>query len=84
MSIPEMIGSFGVFMLLVAFTLLLLRKIKEHSLLYLFFNILGAYLAVVYAWTSGSVPFVILESVWGTTALIRLLLHIKNGSYTIV
>lgn len=70
---PLIVGSIGVGMLLLAFILNLLRVLSEQSLVYLLMNFLGAGLACVYAWQSGSIPFVILEAVWGLTALAKLI-----------
>jgi hypothetical protein len=67
------LGSAGVLLLLLAFVLNLLRVLTESSALYLGMNLVGAGLAAVYAFTTGSTPFVILESVWAVAALVRLL-----------
>jgi hypothetical protein len=68
------IGSFGVALLLLAFVLNLLRWLHERSRPYLIMNFVGAGLAGWYAWTSGIIPFVILEGVWSLTALVRLIM----------
>ncbi len=70
---PVVFGSIGVGMLLLAFILNLLRVLSERSLAYLLMNCVGAGLACVYAWQSGSIPFVILEAVWGLTALAKMI-----------
>lgn len=66
------IGSVGVALLLVGFVLNLLRWTTERSVLYLLLNVVGSLMAAWYAWAGNSVPFVILESVWGGAALVRL------------
>lgn len=74
------IGSFGVLLLLIAFTLNLLNKLSERSPVYLLMNCVGAYMAAWYAYDGRNLPFLILEGVWGTTALIRLFARIHKGS----
>ena len=67
------VGSFGVGLLLMAFIMNLLRRLSEDSTWYLGMNLIGAGLAAIYAYMTGSIPFVILESVWAGAALVRLL-----------
>lgn len=69
---PLVVGSIGVFLLLLAFVLNLIRVVSERSPTYLLMNIVGSGLAAWYAWAGGSIPFVVLEAVWGLAALIRL------------
>jgi hypothetical protein len=70
---PMIVGSAGVGLLLLAFVLNLLRMLSERHPAYLTMNVLGAGLAAWYAWVGGVVPFVVIESVWGGVALIRLM-----------
>ena len=70
-----LIGSAGVGLLLIAFILNLLRILPERSAAYLLMNVIGAALAAWYAIDGKVYPFVILESVWALTALVRLLLQ---------
>jgi hypothetical protein len=72
------IGSAGVGLLLIAFILNLLRILPERSAGYLLMNVIGAALAAWYAIDGKVYPFVILESVWALTALVRLLLLWKQ------
>lgn len=76
---PVIVGSIGVGLLLLAFVLNLAQRITEQSAVYLLLNLLGAGLAAWYAWDSRLIPFLILESVWGTFALVRLLLLAKKN-----
>ncbi len=73
--LPVIIGSLGVGLLLLAFVLNLLKKVHESHPVYLIMNVTGAGLAAWYAWAGGVYPFVILESVWGAAALVRLISH---------
>jgi len=80
MDIAQLAGSIGVGLLLLAFVLNLLKVLSESDRKYLAMNVAGAGLAAWYALAGGSIPFVILESVWGLAALIRLIATIKKGS----
>ncbi|MCP4685789.1 MAG: hypothetical protein GY867_10145 [bacterium] len=71
---PVLVGSLGVAVLLLAFVLNLTRKLSEQSSVYLLLNFVGAGLAAWYAWHDRIIPFIVLEAVWGGTALVRLLL----------
>jgi uncharacterized membrane protein len=75
-----LIGSVGVGLLLLAFGLNLLKRLSESSPVYLAMNIVGAAMAAWYAFQGNAIPFVILELVWASVALIRLILVIKKGS----
>lgn len=73
------IGSGGVTLLLIAFALNLLNKLSEHSKIYLSLNVIGSLAAGWYAYVGDIIPFLILELVWATVALVRLLSVIKKG-----
>lgn len=68
----EWYGIIGVTLLLVAFGLNLIKRLAENHPLYLLMNLLGAGLAAVYALQTSALPFLILESVWGGFAAVRL------------
>ncbi|MFZ1683182.1 MAG: hypothetical protein WAU88_03535 [Candidatus Zixiibacteriota bacterium] len=76
----QTLGTLGVVLLLAAFVLNLLKKLTETSAAYLWLNIVGAVLSAVYALYSHAYPFVVLESVWGIAALVRLLSTKKRAS----
>lgn len=73
------IGSVGVFILLLAFALNLMRVISERSAIYLLMNFIGAGMAAWYAYAGGTIPFVILETVWALTALMRFFTTLKKA-----
>lgn len=77
--IGMIIGSLGVFLLLLAFALNLTRVISERSTSYLLMNFIGAGMAAYYAFVGGMIPFVILETVWAMTALVRFFMIIKKA-----
>ena len=75
-----LVGSVGVGLLLLAFALNLLKRLSESSPVYLAMNVVGALMAAWYAYEGNAIPFVILELVWASAALVRLIVVIKKGS----
>lgn len=73
MLLANIVNSVGVFLILLAFLLLILRKIKADNRLYLIMNLTGAGLACYGSWLIGAIPFVILEGTWAMVALFGLL-----------
>jgi len=67
------IGTIGMIFLLVAFALNLFKKITQDSLIYNIFNIIGAGFLFYYAYTLNSIPFLILESIWISFAVYKLI-----------
>lgn len=78
MSLSDVLGSLGVFILLVAFVLNATKRIKTDSQLYYFLNLIGAGLAGWSALLIGFVPFIILETFWCAVATIGIVKLIKN------
>ncbi len=76
-SYPDIIGSIGVFILLMAFVLNLLNKISKDSISYILMNIIGAGLACYASYLIQYIPFIILEGVWTLISLIALLRYYK-------
>ena len=72
-SFADIIGSIGVFILLLAFVLNLLNKISRESLSYILMNVIGAGLACYASYLINYVPFIILEAVWTAVSIIALL-----------
>lgn len=68
MSIPDIINTAGVSLILLAFFLLTLKKIAPTSKTYNLLNLLGAGLACYGAWLIGAMPFVVLEIIWCAVA----------------
>lgn len=75
----QAVGILGVLLLLLAFALNLSEKISERDARYLLMNFVGAGLAAVYAALTGSIPFVLLESVWSVAALVRFVQTMKKA-----
>lgn len=64
MSTADALGSIGVALLLLAFTLNLLGWTERSSAGYQALNALGAGLAASASYLIGFVPFVVLEGIW--------------------
>jgi hypothetical protein len=77
MNLGELTGTFGVSLLLVAFALNLVKKLKSDSTTYLLLNIAGAALAGLSSYLINFWPFVVLESVWMVSSLLILLKSLK-------
>jgi hypothetical protein len=73
MLVANIVNSVGVFLILLAFLLLILGKTKADNRLYLLMNLTGAGLACYGSWLIGAIPFVILEGTWAVVALFGLL-----------
>ena len=64
MTIPDLIGSAGVALLLVAFFLNLFGRLRQDSVAYALLNMVGAGLSCYASFLIGFVPFVVLEGTW--------------------
>ena len=76
MNFSEIMGSFGVAILLIAFVLNLLEIIKTESLSYPLLNFIGAGIACFASWLIPYFPFVILEGVWAIVSLVSLVRYL--------
>ena len=72
MSISDILGFAGVFILLVGFLLNLTKRITAQSAVYLWINIVGSGLALVASIMINYVPFIILEGAWVVVSAIGL------------
>jgi len=73
METSTIIGIIGLSLLLLAFVLNLLKKIKQNSKTYNLINFLGASLLTYYSYTLNNAIFFILELVWAIFALYFLI-----------
>lgn len=69
MDIHLIIGSTGAAIILVAFIALQLHYLNDEDVRYDAANLVGSVLLVWYAYTGGSWPFFILNTVWGLVSL---------------
>ncbi|MGZ3865965.1 MAG: CBU_0592 family membrane protein [Bacteroidia bacterium] len=72
MSFADIINTLGASLILIAFFLLMLKKMTATSYSYLLLNIIGAGLTCYGAYMIGSMPFVVLEGVWCLVAVFGL------------
>lgn len=76
--LPDLIGIFGVIVIIVAYILLQLEKIDAKDLLFSLLNTLGAFLIIVsllYAWNLASF---IMESTWMIVSLYGVWKYYKH------
>ena len=73
MLFANIVNSAGVFLILTAFFLLILGKVKPDNRWYLLMNLTGAVLACYGSWLIRAYPFVVLEGTWALVAIIGLL-----------
>jgi hypothetical protein len=78
-SYSNIIGSVGVFILLIAFVLNLLNKISRESIIYILMNIIGGGLACFASYLIHYIPFIILEGVWALVSVVALLKSYTRG-----
>ena len=74
----DIIGSFGVTLLLIAFLLNLAGKISKDGLTYILLNLIGAGLAMLASWLINYMPFVVLEGTWTLVSLIAFTNYFRN------
>jgi hypothetical protein len=72
-SFSDIIGSAGVFILLLAFVLNLLNKISRDNIIYILMNVFGGSLACFASYLIHYIPFIILEAVWTVVSLVALI-----------
>ena len=75
MTFENTINSAGVSLILLAFLLLTLNKLKPEDTTYNLLNLAGAALAGYGSYLINAIPFVILEGVWALVAIYAL---VKN------
>jgi phosphoglycerol transferase MdoB-like AlkP superfamily enzyme len=80
MKTPDIIASIGVSILLVAFFLNLFGNISSSSKFYIFSNIIGAGLCCLSSWLIRFYPFVILEAIWASVAIVSLFRDVPRGT----
>ena len=71
-------GIIGMLFLLSAFALNLFTKVTEDSVIYNIFNIIGAGFLAYYAYALNSIPFLILEAIWISFAVYKLIFFQKR------
>jgi len=80
MSIPDIIATIGVIILLVAFFLNLNKRVETNSYYYIISNIVGAGLCCLSSYLIRFYPFVLLEAVWSLVAIVSLFNNVPRGT----
>jgi len=80
MSVSDSLGTVGVSLLLVAFLLILFKKIQVDSVSYILLNMVGAALCGVSAYLISFYPFVVLGGVWVLVSLYALFKNVPRGT----
>jgi hypothetical protein len=80
MSVSDSLGTAGVSLLLLAFLLILSKKIQVESVSYTLLNMVGAALCGVSAYLISFYPFVVLEGVWVVVSLYALFKFVPRGT----
>lgn len=70
MKLSDIIASVGVIILLIAFLLNLYKRLAPESKTYCLLNFIGAAMCCLSSYMISFYPFVILETVWATFALV--------------
>ena len=78
MDLFDLLGFFGMALLLSAFLFNQLKIFSNDSLAYHLFNFAGAYILSYYAFVLENTPFLILEFVWGSFALYQLIVKLTR------
>lgn len=73
MTLPDIINTIGVSLILIAFFLLTLKKISSSSNVYNLLNIVGAGMTCYGAFMIGAMPFAALEGIWCLVAVYGLI-----------
>jgi hypothetical protein len=67
-----LVGSIGVTLLLVAFLMNLMKRMRSDGWLYLSLNVTGAGLACYSSYLISFMPFVVLEGTWTVVTLVAI------------
>jgi hypothetical protein len=79
MNYIDWIGFIGVFQILLAYILNVLRKINSNDLSFMLLNLIGAGMACIASILMKYIPFIILEGVWAAVSLISLIKFKANN-----
>lgn len=79
-SVSDLIGTFGVALLLIAFLLNLLNRMSQTSLSYILLNCVGAALACLASVMINYFPFIILEGTWTVVSIVALVNYLRKKS----
>ena len=72
-EVSLVIGTLGLLLILAAFALNLFHFLSQRSVSYNLMNIFGSGFLAYYSWFLHSVPFTILQIVWGVLSIFKLI-----------
>lgn len=68
----DILGTIGVFLILLAYFLSVFKKITQDHKIYILMNLFGGIMACISSVLLKSVPFTILEGTWAIVSLLAL------------
>ncbi len=77
MDNTDWIGFIGVFLILLAYILNVMGKLKSKDLAFILLNLIGAGMACLASVIMDYLPFIILEGVWAIVSIISLINYYK-------
>ena len=69
---PDLIGYAGVFMVLVAYTLLQARRMDGNGLAYPLVNLVGAILILISLFYKPNMPAIVMEAAWAVVSIVGI------------
>lgn len=81
-SFPDVIGFAGVFMVLVAYTLLQARRMDGNGLWYPLINLVGAILILVSLLYKPNMPAIVMEAAWVVVSVIGIFFAVRTRQET--
>ena len=73
MDLELIVGITGMVVILVAYLLEQFEKVSPTNKGYILANLIGGVLLIFYSWYLNSIPFIILNAVWASGALLELI-----------
>jgi len=80
MSNLEILGLFGTSMILIGYLGLQVQYFTHDNIYYDLINLFGALILAVYAYLSGTIPFVVLNVIWSLVAIKDIYFYFKKRS----
>ena len=77
-SWPDLIGYAGVFMVLVAYTLLQARRMDGNGILYPLINLIGAILILISLMYKPNMPAIVMEAAWVVVSVVGIFFAIRT------
>lgn len=71
-SLPDLIGYAGVFMVLVAYTLLQARRMDGNGVMYPLVNLIGAILILISLFYKPNMPAIVMEAAWAVVSVVGI------------